>query len=158
MAEARVVRDADGPVADSGGIPWVFKAGGGAGAAFDFMVGRIPYLSGPPLHVHREQEDTFYVLDGVLAVQVRDEVFDLGPGDFATVPRGIPHTFDNVRDGEPPVRAVNLMTPGGLDSFLAELGTLDADPEPGAVEQIGAKHGVMFVGPPLRVRLGLSTT
>jgi len=135
----------------------VFKIGGGTGGAFDFMVGPVEHHSGPPLHVHREQHDTFYVLAGVLAVQVGDEVFDLEPGDFASVPPGIPHTFDNIRRDQPAVQAVNLMTPGGLDGFFAALGKLDEHPPDSAVDRVGDEYGVRFVGPPLRVRLGLVT-
>ena len=53
---------------------------------FDFMVGNVPLFSGPPLHVHTDQHDTFYVLDGILTLQVYDEIHELGPGDFVTVP------------------------------------------------------------------------
>ena len=53
----------------------------------------------------------------MLAVQVGDDVFDLGPGDFATVPPGVPHTFGNIRNDQPPVKVCNLMTPGGLEQI-----------------------------------------
>jgi len=61
MANARIVRSGDGHVTTGGGIPWVFKAGAKIGGEFDFMVGYGSYLSGPPLHVHRAQSDTFYI-------------------------------------------------------------------------------------------------
>src|SRR5262245_21502032 len=101
MADARIVRSGEGEVYEQ---LWHFKQGSLTGdGRFDFMVGEVGYLQGPPLHVHREQDDTLFVLEGVLTVQVRDELFDLGPGDFATVPPGIPHTFDNIRKDQPPV-------------------------------------------------------
>jgi quercetin dioxygenase-like cupin family protein len=81
---------------------------------FDFSIGKLAYLTGPPLHVHCEQHDTFYLLEGVLRVQVGDEMIELMPGDFASVPPGIAHTFDNIRKDQPPVKVCNLMTPGGL--------------------------------------------
>jgi hypothetical protein len=66
------------------------------------------------------------------------------------------HTFDNVRADQPPVKAVNLMVPGGLDVFLEDLGALGEHPAASDVDRIGEANGVAFVGPPLRVPLGLA--
>ncbi len=154
MAEARIVRSSEGDVYEH---LWRFKHGSLRGGRFDFMVGNIGYLDGPPLHVHREQDDTFFVLEGVLAVQVGDEVFDLGPGDFATVPPGVPHTFSNIRKDQPPVKVVNLMTPGGLDEQFRDMSLMgEAASDPDEVAQLREKHGVTMVGPTLGVKLGLT--
>ena len=154
MAEARIVRSAEGDVYED---LWLFKQGSLTGGRFDFMVGNIGYLTGPPLHLHREQDDTFFVLEGVLAVQVGDDVFDLGPGDFATVPPGVPHTFANIRKDQPPVRAINLMTPGGLDKQFRDMASMgEAASDPDAMARLREKHGVTMVGPTLAVRLGLA--
>ncbi len=153
MAEARIVRKSEGEVYEH---LWRFKHGSLTGARFDFLVGEIGYLAGPPLHVHREQDDTFFVLEGVLAVQVGEEMFDLGPGDFASVPPGIPHTFDNVRKDQPPVKVCNLMTPGGLDEQFRDMAKLGAVARDSAkVMELREKHGVSMVGPTLGVKLGL---
>jgi quercetin dioxygenase-like cupin family protein len=154
MAEARIVRKSEGEVYER---LWKFKHGSLTGGRFDFMVGDIGYLSGPPLHVHREQDDTFFVLEGVLTVQVGEEVFDLGPGDFASVPPGVPHTFDNTRKDQPPVKVCNLMTPGGLDAQFRDLATLGAGArDPVKAAPLREKHGVATVGPTLGVKLGLA--
>ena len=58
------------------------------------MVG--PRTPGPPLHVHHETDEFFYVIDGHLLVQAGQERHDLGPGCFAWLPRQIPHTYANV--------------------------------------------------------------
>jgi mannose-6-phosphate isomerase-like protein (cupin superfamily) len=74
-----VLRDAPG---------WTWKANGRDNEGrFDFLVSELAYGTGPPLHVHTTQEDTFYVLDGVLTVQLGDDIVELGPGDFGTAPR-----------------------------------------------------------------------
>jgi mannose-6-phosphate isomerase-like protein (cupin superfamily) len=154
MADARIVRNGDGEVYEQF---WQFKHGSLTGGRFDFMVGSIEYLSGPPLHVHEEQDDTFFVLEGVLTVQVGDEVHDIGPGDFATVPPGVPHTFDNIRKDQPPVKVCNLMTPGGLDRLFAETtGPAAQARDPEEALRIRKKHGITHVGPTLREKLGLS--
>jgi quercetin dioxygenase-like cupin family protein len=156
MVNARILRGPEGDIATGGGISWLFKAGAKRADGFDFLVGDVTYLSGPPLHHHRDQVDTFYILENILKVQVEDEFFDLGPGDFASVPPGVRHTFDNVWADQPPVKAVNLMVPGGLDLFLEQLGELGDQPADDEVNRVGARSGVTFVGPPLRVTLGLT--
>jgi quercetin dioxygenase-like cupin family protein len=154
MADALVVRHSDGAVVD--GVPWMFKAvGEQTDGRFDFMVGSVGYLTGPPLHVHAEQTDMFYVLDGTLTVQANDEVIDLGPGDFVSVPPGVPHTFDNIHPDRPPVRAINVMLPAGLHSYFVDRSDLGADADRQAVGELSAKYGMSVVGEPLRTKLGL---
>jgi quercetin dioxygenase-like cupin family protein len=153
MAEARIVRSSEGEVYER---LWQFKQGSLTGGRFDFMVGNIGYLQGPPLHVHDDQDDTFFVLDGVLTVQVGDKVFDLGPGDFASVPPGIPHTFDNTKKDQPPVKVCNLMTPGGLDQQFRDVANATASGNQATVDAVRKQHGVTSVGPTLGVKLGLA--
>jgi quercetin dioxygenase-like cupin family protein len=144
MAEARVVRAAEG---DRYGPSPLFKHGSLSGAPFDFLVVEMDYRSGPPLHVHAEQHDTFYVLEGVLTVQIGDELVELGPGDFASVPPGVAHTFDNLREGQPAVKVLNVMTPGGLDAFFVELKKRGGDRD--AFAAAAASSGVTIVGAPI---------
>lgn len=154
MTQARIVRSADGEIYDP---TWVFKHGSRTGAPFDFMIGSVTYLSGPPLHRHDEQHDTFYVLEGILAVQIGEDIFDLMPGDFASVPPGIAHTFDNIRRDQPPVKVCNLMTPSGLDKFFVSLGALgEAAHEPSRLEKAARENGVTFLGPSIGLKLGLA--
>ena len=152
MQGARVVRGSGGEVYFPN---HVFKHGSRTGAPFDFIIISLPYLGGPPLHIHSEQHDTFFVLDGILALQIGEEVLDLMPGDFASVPPGVAHTFDNTRKDQPLVRICNLMTPGGLDKMFvafSELGSQD----PVQFAATAEKHGATIVGPNLGERLGLT--
>ena len=118
MAIARVIRSTEGEVYEP---LWRFKSGSRTGEKFDFLVGSVPYLSGPPLHTHVEQTDSFYVLEGILTVQVGEDLHDLEAGDYASAPPGVPHTFDNIRKHQAPVKACNIMTPAGLDQTFLEL-------------------------------------
>ena len=139
------------------GSPHLFKADASNTAGrFDFIAASFAPMTGPPLHLHHEQDDTFYVLDGILTVQAGDDVLDLGPGDFLSVPPGTPHTFDNLRNGDKPVRAVNLMTPGGLFDMFEEMAQVEPGPDQAELlGEITRRHGTVLLGPPLRVRLGL---
>ena len=158
MAEGRIVRRGGGDRLDVLGDEMrLLAVGEGTGRRFDFMIGTFSYLSGPPLHTHRDQDDTFYVLDGVLSVQIGDEVYELEPGDFATAPPGVPHTFGNMRRGQELVRAINIMTPGGFDEFLTEFSGLPpGPPDAELLRRWQERYGVTIVGPPLAVRLGLT--
>jgi quercetin dioxygenase-like cupin family protein len=150
MEKALVVRGTEGEV--FGSANWLFKASGAqTDGQFDFMVGPVGYLSGPPLHTHTEQYDTFYVLDGVLTVQAGEDLFELRAGDFVTVPPGVPHTFDSVHEDQP-VTAINVMTPGGLGEVFAAHARPVLDDE--ERDRLRRRYGVT-VGPPLREKLGL---
>jgi quercetin dioxygenase-like cupin family protein len=152
MQQARVVRGSEG---ETYGPKIVFKHGSRTGAPFDFMIAQVPYLSGPPLHVHAEQHDTFYVLDGILTLQIGEEVLDLMPGDFASVPPGVAHTFDNIRKDQPPVKICNVMTPGGLDQFIVALNEFGSQ-DPAQFAATAEKHGSSIVGSNLGTKLGLT--
>ena len=95
------------------GSPHLFKATASDTAGrFDFMVEAFAPMTGPPLHFHEVQDDTFYVLEGLSTVQAGEEVLDLGAGDFLSIPPGVAHTLDNLHNGDDLVRAINVMTPG----------------------------------------------
>jgi quercetin dioxygenase-like cupin family protein len=123
---------------------------------FDFIAAALAPMTGPPLHVHDVQDDTFYVLEGLLTVQAGEEVLDLGPGDFLSIPPGMTHTFDNLHNGDDLVRVINLMTPGGLFAMIEDMARVPPGPEqPDGIEAATRRHGTTIVGPPLRVTLGL---
>lgn len=137
--------------------PHLFKAtASNTAGRFDFFVATFAPRTGPPLHYHVHQDDTFYVLEGILTMQVGDDVFDIGPGDFLSIPPRVAHCFDNLHNGDAPVRAINLMTPGGILDMFDEMADVPAGPDQGTVlGEVAVRHGSLIVGPPLRVTLGL---
>ena len=74
---------------------------------------------GPPLHVHDRLHDMFYVVEGTLTLRVGEDAHELGPGGFACVPPGTPHTFANASGA--PVRFLNFNTPGGWEGYMRDL-------------------------------------
>ena len=90
------------------------------GGAFGLVEQVVPAgFPGPALHVHPEFEETFYVLQGQIAMRVGQEAHEAGPGTVAVVPRGTPHTFANP-SGEP-ARLLVLVTPGGFERYFEAL-------------------------------------
>lgn len=51
---------------------------------------------GPPLHIHHDQDEWFFVSEGEFIFQVGDERFRLTAGDSVLGPRKAPHAFANV--------------------------------------------------------------
>jgi mannose-6-phosphate isomerase-like protein (cupin superfamily) len=75
-----------------------------------------PRADGPGLHVHEDEDDAFYVLEGELTFTVGGEEVPAGPGTFVLVPPGLRHGFANRTDA--PVRFLNLHAPAGFDLRL----------------------------------------
>ena len=73
---------------------------------------------GPPLHRH-DFDETFYVLEGQLTVQLGDELFRVEAGELAFAPRGVPHTFTNL--AEEPAGYLIVFTPAGFERHFARM-------------------------------------
>ncbi len=64
----------------------------------------------PPLHLHHRHVESFYVLEGELALTAGGREHRAVAGTWAQVPAGVPHTFSVAGSGE--ARYLNLHTPG----------------------------------------------
>jgi quercetin dioxygenase-like cupin family protein len=149
---SKVLAPSEGLRLQSGpGRDLIFKVTGeDTGGAFDYFIVEVAPEGGPPLHVHHKQEETIHVLKGRYKIQIGDETFHCGEGDFAYLPSGVPHTFLNLTDE--PGEVIVVYTPGGGHKFYEELGPADSqrdDPRPsnhrGALREV--RHDP--VGPPL---------
>jgi quercetin dioxygenase-like cupin family protein len=140
------------------GIDLVFKMGGDeVEGLFDYFEIRVEYLGGPPLHIHLVQHETFHVIEGQLTIKLGDELVEANAGDFLHIPKGVIHTYVNLREGTI-ARAVCNVSPGGFDKFMAELFGYQqkvSPPDPKVLAEISARHKQAFVGPPLAVSMGL---
>src|SRR6266516_363882 len=110
---------------------------------------------GTPWHVHHEEDEWFYVLDGEFTIYVADARLTLTPGSFAFGPKGIPHTFIAETEG---AKLLIGLQPLQFEGFLREVGepaterVLPPRPEtPPNMElllPIAEKHGFDILGPP----------
>ena len=109
---------------------------------------------GTPLHLHNNEDEAFYILDGQIRFRRGDEVFTAGPGAFVLGPRKVPHCF-KVLDGG--ARALVLMTPAGLEHMFLDGGLPVVDPtkppsrnyDLDRVKELARRYGFDIVGPPL---------
>jgi mannose-6-phosphate isomerase-like protein (cupin superfamily) len=100
---------------------------------------------GPPLHIHPNQEEWFYVLEGQVLFQVGNNRKRLGPGESVLGPRGLPHAFMGV--GEKPARMVITFTPAGkMEEFFREVAIPNG---PKMDASAFARYDMKYVGPPL---------
>src|SRR4051794_114873 len=102
---------------------------------------------GPPMHVHHDAAEAFFVLDGEYQMFLDDRQELCPAGTFVYVPRGMAHTFKVVSDG--PGRKLNIFSPAAMVGFFEELAQAEATGDASAerVGQIGARHHMEVVGP-----------
>lgn len=103
----------------------------------------------PPLHVHRREDETFYVLEGDDRVFIGDGVITASPGTWVWGPRDVPHGYQVRSDRG---RHLSLVMPGGFEAFFEEvaaIATPDADPrtEMRRLAAAAARYGVELLGP-----------
>jgi quercetin dioxygenase-like cupin family protein len=67
-----------------------------------------------PLHIHPASDETFYILDGEILLDLDGTRRSLSTGGVVVVPRGIPHAFQVT---SPQVRFLTLQTPGTDEAF-----------------------------------------
>jgi mannose-6-phosphate isomerase-like protein (cupin superfamily) len=80
------------------------------------VITMAPEAHGPDSHVHADEDDAFYVLDGELTFELDDGDVVAPAGTFVLVPPGAPHTFRN--DLGRPTRVLNIHAPAGFDRRL----------------------------------------
>jgi len=113
------------------------EATGGAFTLFE----EVPPLVDTPLHIHENEDELFYALEGEHVVQVGDEEFRVRPGGLVFAPRGVPHAQRRVVPGKG--RLLVLTSPGGFEAFFRELaaaheaGTLGPEAYAGASQRYG---------------------
>ena len=125
------------------------------GGRLGLLEQRAPRGSGSPLHVHHNEDEWFYVIDGELTLWVGGEVIVASAGAFVYGPRDVPHTFIVSSD----VAHFLLGTcPGGFESFVRGAGepaerreippAPTAPPDMAQLVALAAQYGVDIIGPP----------
>ena len=80
------------------------------GGAISVLMGCHKPGEGPPDHVHFNQEEVFFILEGTYELTVGDQTSTAGPGTIVFVPRNVVHRFKNV--GDTTARMLDWSLPG----------------------------------------------
>lgn len=104
---------------------------------------------GPSLHLHFNQDEIFYVVEGTYRFVVGEETMELGVGDIIFLPRMIPHSWIQLTDKGKLLYAVQPA--GTLEDFFKEMSALKMPPTEEEAKQLHLKHGMKLVGPPLKL-------
>jgi mannose-6-phosphate isomerase-like protein (cupin superfamily) len=103
---------------------------------------------GPARHLHYDQDEWFYILEGEFQFEVGVQHFHLRPGDSLLAPRLVPHVWAFV--GEARGRILVAFTPAGkMEAFFREVTKANAMPPQDP--ELWRAHGMELLGPPLRV-------
>jgi quercetin dioxygenase-like cupin family protein len=107
----------------------------------------------PPLHVHADHDEIFYVLEGRVSLHLPGASVEAGPGEAAFGPRGVPHAYRVESDA----RFLVAATSGAFASFVEETSVpaesegyapLDRLPSPQELTEAAARRGIEILGPP----------
>src|SRR5260370_41741416 len=100
-----------------------------------------PRLIAPP-HLHRSDDEAWYVLEGILRVRVGKEVVEAGAGAAVFVPRGTPHTYWN--PGPDRLRYLLVMT-ANIYRLIQEIHGMK-ERTPAALRAVFAKYDSELLG------------
>jgi mannose-6-phosphate isomerase-like protein (cupin superfamily) len=145
--KAIVLRPGEGRAIDLGAFRMSVKATDTeTGDAFSLLEADEPPGFGPPLHIHHNAAEAFYVLKGEYVIFLEGDEFSCPAGSFVYVPAGLPHGF---RVGAEPSRKLNLYTPAAMVGYFDELAAATArgEVDPETLSEIADRYGMEVIGP-----------
>ncbi len=129
------------------------------GGAYCLMEHRLTAAANPPMHIHCDEEEAFFVLEGEVEIEVDGVTASAAPGSFALLPRRVPHTFRVVSDTARVLviaSAPHGNTNGGAPHFFETVGEpaqavelpVPQAPDPVALTMAATDHGIQILPPP----------
>ncbi len=102
---------------------------------------------GPPVHVHHDCAEAFYVLEGEYVMTLEDKEVVCPAGSFVFIPQGARHGF---RVGDVPSRKLNFYFPAAMIGYFDDLSAAlkRDDVSEDDLAAIATTHGMEIVGPP----------
>lgn len=146
-ARPYVLRPGEGRAIDLGNFAMSLKsAADDTDGAFTLLEADEPPGFGPPMHIHHDCAEAFYVLSGEYIIFIGDEEYVCPAGSFIYIPQGTPHGF---RVGSVQSRKLNLYAPGAMNGYFDDLSTAIADGETdeAALAAIAERHSLEIIGP-----------
>lgn len=118
----------------------------------------MPYGESPPLHIHRNEDEVFHILEGSMLIHIDGKESVAHAGQTVLAPKGVPHSF-RVESAEG-ARCLTITSGGDFENMIREVGepALDAklppqvEPTPAmiaALTEACARNGIDIIGAPL---------
>jgi len=169
MTDGLALRPGAGRAIQGGSM--TLKVGAGQSTAWSVFEAEVTPGFDVGAHLHHNAEELFYILDGELDLLAFEPVTRTaanwgswesasgarvlrgGPGSTMFVPAGCPHAFAN--PGTAPARMLFLVSPPGHERYLEETGELigrGGPPDPAAIAEIRARHGIQQLTPMMTAR------
>jgi mannose-6-phosphate isomerase-like protein (cupin superfamily) len=144
---AFILQPGEGRTIDLGNFGMSVKASADdTGRTFTLLEADEPPNFGPPMHIHHDAAEAFYVVSGEYVIFIGDEETVCPAGSFIYIPAGVRHGF---RVGAVPSRKLNIYAPaamvGYFDELSAALAQGEADPD--TLAEIAERHGMEVTGP-----------
>ena len=105
---------------------------------------------GPPPHIHRFSDESFYILEGTFDFSLEGQAFSATAGSFVHLPKGVVHSHR--AGGGAAAKALVIQSPSGVEQFVMEAGRPATNPsvrpgppepaEVGRVLAIAPNHGI----------------
>ena len=127
---------------------WVRTTAAQTGGAMGLVEHVMTPGGGSPYHVHHNEDEAFYIIDGEVRFFSGGESWVLGAGGFAFLPREIPHGFRV--EGDANARILLVATPGGFESFVGDLSTPEppsGPPDMAVLMETAARYSIDILGP-----------
>ena len=144
---AFVLQPGDGRQIDLGAFRMTVKATQDETAgACSLLEATEPAGFGPPLHIHHDAAEAFYVLEGEYIIFLDGREIPCPTGSFIFIPAGRPHGF---RVGTVASRKLNLYAPAAMVGYFDELGDAikSGDIDQAALSSIALKYSMEVLGP-----------
>ena len=145
---AYVLAPGAGRVLNMGPFRMTVKAAGAhTETALTLLEAEEPSGFGPPMHVHDDAGEGFYVLSGEYIVFIGTEERWCPAGTFVWVPAGVEHGF---RVGESQSRKLNIYVPSAMEGYFDALANSASEGIPMSEDELtalAARHAMRVTGP-----------
>ncbi|HEX7168016.1 MAG TPA: cupin domain-containing protein [Acidimicrobiales bacterium] len=142
-----VLEPGGGRQIDLGGFAMTVKASAeDSDGQFTLLEATEPPHFGPPMHIHHNAAEAFYVLEGEYFMYVDGQEFRCPAGSYVYVAAGVVHGF---RVGDAPSRKLNLYVPAAMVGYFDEVAAAAAagDMDDERLGAIAERYGMEVVGP-----------
>ena len=105
-------------------------------------------LGGPARHLHFDQDEWFYAIEGSFVIEIGSERIELNAGDSVLAPRKVPHVWAFVGEGTGRM-LISFLPAGQMPAFFRKVSKANAMPPQDPA--VWLAHGMQLVGPPLKL-------